>query len=163
MLADRWNLYFLNVMNLKHDAKKGVPPSVCIHFRLESEVWSWGPPECVVICCKHSMKEAESKITGFVHLLKRRKSSVLKCLCLCCGSGHSKPPRQQCLWHCFCARMENMLQRWHYLYLPISTISAVHNACFAAGIRARIACQGQAACSQCELAGRSALQLPATN
>lgn len=59
---------------------------------------------CSVICCKRGMKEAGNKITRFVHLLKRKKSSVLKCLYLCCGSGHSKPPRQQYLWHCFCAR-----------------------------------------------------------
>lgn len=110
-------------MNLKHDAKKGVPPSVCIHFRLESEVWSWGPPECVVICCKHSMKEAESKITGFVHLLKRRKSSVLKCLCLCCGSGHSKPPRQQCLALLLCMYGE------YATALTLLVSSHLHNVC----------------------------------
>lgn len=87
-----------------------------------------------VICCKHGMKEAESKITRFLCLLKR-KSSVLKCLYLCYGSGHSMPPRQQYLCHCPCAPEGRLLQHPHYLYLPIIKLSVVHNRCFTAGIR----------------------------
>lgn len=119
---------------------------------------------CSVICCKHGMKEAESKITRFVHLLKRKKSSVLKCLYLCCDSEHSKPPRQQYLVALLCTLAEPATA----LALSVSSHhhTVVHKRSFIARIRGKNWLHGLGcllACSQCETAGSRALQLPATN
>lgn len=38
--------------------------------------------DCSVICCKPDMKEAESKITRSVHLLKRKKGAQVSNACM---------------------------------------------------------------------------------
>lgn len=120
---------------------------------------------CSVICCKHGMKEAESKITRLVRLLKRKKKraqfsnacifAVAQDTASHLDSSISDSASVHVRRGCYSADTICIFPSSHCL---LSTIAA---SLLVSG--ARIDCMGQAACSQCEIAGRSAHQLPATN